>query len=113
MRVYPYIREMSAYTLLRPFFRAKQERSAVGRDAYLAAENWDLDTESADFPNAPPGRSQEYNDETHPHLELDRTMVSIPEVRPGDQAWWHAGEHSPSCGDGNALIAGDRHDPCR
>ncbi len=79
--MYPYIREMSAYTLLRPFFRAKQSSSTLGREAYLAADNWVLDTESPDFPNAPPGRSQEYNDETHPHLELDRTMVSIPEVR--------------------------------
>lgn len=95
LRVYPYIREMSAYTLLRPFFRAKQPSGAMSdRQAYLAEDNWELDTASADFPNAPPGRSQEYNDVTHPHLELERTMVSIPEVRPGDQAWWHAGERS-------------------
>lgn len=92
LRVYPFIREMTAYTLLRPFFRAKQSISTLGREAYLAADNWALDTESPDFPNAPPGRSQEYNDETHPHLELERTMVSIPPVWPGDQAWWHAGE---------------------
>lgn len=36
------------------------------------------------------GRSQELNDETHPHLQLSKTMVSIPKVAPGDQAWWHA-----------------------
>ena len=51
-----------------------------------------LDTETTRFPGAPMGRSQELNDQTHPHLQLSRTMVSIPSVRPGDQAWWHAGE---------------------
>lgn len=90
MRVYPRIREMTAYTLLRPLFREKAPRSAVAREHYLAPENWELDTETSIFPCAPMGRSQEFNDVSHPHLELERTMVSIPRVKPGDQAWWHA-----------------------
>ncbi|BEI82153.1 hypothetical protein CcaverHIS002_0300210 [Cutaneotrichosporon cavernicola] len=90
LRVYPLIREMTAYTLLRPFFREKAPRAAVSREHYLAPENWELDIDSTVFPQAPLGRSQEFNDASHPHLELDRTMVSIPRVQPGDQAWWHA-----------------------
>lgn len=90
LRVYPRLRELSAYTLLRPLFRALRSEAEVGREAYLASNNWVLDTLTSDFPNAPPARSQEFNDETHPHLQLSRSMVSIPHVRPGDQAWWHA-----------------------
>lgn len=26
---------------------------------------------------------------THPHLELDRTMTSVPKVFPGDMVFWH------------------------
>lgn len=81
---------MTAYTLLRPLFREKAPRAALGREHYLSADNWELDTETSAFPCAPMGRSQEFNDNSHPHLELERTMVSIPRVRPGDQAWWHA-----------------------
>jgi hypothetical protein len=90
LRVYPLIREMTAYTLLRPFFREKAPRAALAREHYLAPENWELDIDSTAFPQAPLGRSQEFNDASHPHLELERTMVSIPRVQPGDQAWWHA-----------------------
>ncbi|KAL1413606.1 hypothetical protein Q8F55_001381 [Vanrija albida] len=90
LRVYPLIREQTAYTLLRPLFRELKSRAEVGHEAYLAPENWVLDTESTAFPGAPPARSQEFNDDTHPHLQLSRAMVSIPRVRPGDQAWWHA-----------------------
>lgn len=66
----------------------------VGHEEYLRAENWELDLDTSSFPNSPMGRSQEFNDETHPHLQVSRTMVSIPAVRPGDQAWWHAGEQT-------------------
>jgi hypothetical protein len=97
LRVFPYLREMTAYVLLRPLFREKRSRAEVDRESYLAADNWELDTETSCFPGSPVARSQELNDLTHPHLELGRTMVSIPTVRPGDQAWWHCGEHSSVC----------------
>lgn len=101
LRVYPYLRELSAYVLLRPLFRPKsplpsnesgEEGSAVARNAYLSSENWELDMETSRFPGAPLARGQELNDETHPHLELGRTMVSVPAVKPGDQVFWHCGE---------------------
>ena len=26
---------------------------------------------------------------THPHLQLQDTMISVPAVEPGDYVWWH------------------------
>lgn len=90
LRVYPFLNEMTAYTLMRPLFKEKAPRAALTREQYLAPENWELDTTTTAFPGAPPARAQEFSDATHPHLQLDRSVVSIPHVRPGDQAWWHA-----------------------
>ncbi|KAL7419631.1 hypothetical protein Q5752_005544 [Cryptotrichosporon argae] len=89
LRVYPFIRESTAYTLLRPLFRAKQSAAELARDAYLNPANWELDLSTSAFPNSPPGRGQEQSEHTHPHLDLARSMVSLPPVAPGDQAWWH------------------------
>lgn len=69
--------------------REKQPRSKLDYQAYMSADNWELDLTSSRFPGAPPGRGQELNDTTHPHLQLERTMVSMPHVNPGDQVWWH------------------------
>ncbi|KAF5700651.1 DUF1479 domain-containing protein [Fusarium mundagurra] len=38
---------------------------------------------------ATPGTGQELTGELHPHLELERTMVHVPEIRPGDFVAWH------------------------
>jgi hypothetical protein len=35
------------------------------------------------------GCAQEFTEGAHPHLELERTMVHVPEVRPGDYVVWH------------------------
>lgn len=90
--MYPYIKEQSAYVMLRPLFAPIRSRAEVPYEEYLSAENWELDLSTSRFPGAPLGRGQELNDETHPHLELERTMISVPRVGPGDQAWWHCGE---------------------
>ncbi|WVF67161.1 hypothetical protein IAT40_001907 [Kwoniella sp. CBS 6097] len=89
LRVYPLIRELTAYTILRPLFREKQSRASVTHEQYLDPSNWVLDPTTSAFPGSPLARSQEFNDITHPHLVLDRSMVSMPVVKPGDQAWWH------------------------
>nr|XP_031862959.1 uncharacterized protein CI109_001434 [Kwoniella shandongensis]KAA5530031.1 hypothetical protein CI109_001434 [Kwoniella shandongensis] len=89
LRVYPFLKELTAYMMLRPLFREVQPRSSITYEDYLAPPNWTLDLETSRFPGSPLARGQEFTDETHPHLELGRTMVSLPRVRPGDQAWWH------------------------
>lgn len=71
---------------------ARQAANTFSREEYLAASNWELDLETSDFPGSPLGRCQEMTDATHPHLDLDNAMTSLPRVEPGDQAWWHCGE---------------------
>lgn len=73
LHVCPMLIQSTAYTILRPFF-----------DAKTLQPNLD-----ATFPGSVPGACQEYNPVTHPHLELDTTMVSVPEVEPGDYVAWH------------------------
>lgn len=96
LRVYPFLKEMSAYVMLRPLFAPRRSKAEAGsREAYLDSANWDLDFETTRFPGAPRSKGQELNDETHPHLQLDRTMISVPKVSPGDQVYWHCGESNP------------------
>lgn len=73
LRVCPMLRQSTAYTLLRPFF-----------DLNTSLPNLD-----STFPGSVPGQGQEYNQVTHPHLELPTTLVPIPRVGPGDYVAWH------------------------
>ncbi|KAK4934664.1 hypothetical protein LTR10_024128 [Elasticomyces elasticus] len=73
LKVCPLVRHATAYLILRPFF-----------DAQTGKLNLD-----ATFPNSVPGACQEYNTETHPDLDLETTMVSMPQVEPGDYVAWH------------------------
>lgn len=69
----PFVREVTAYYMLRPFFN----------------ENDELDLSDSKFPGTVVGKTQEFNDITHPDLELSKLMVSIPKVEPGDAVFWH------------------------
>ncbi|KAI9375756.1 hypothetical protein BJX61DRAFT_531345 [Aspergillus egyptiacus] len=73
LHVCPMLVHSTAYTILRPFFDAETLQPAI----------------DATFPGSVPGACQEYNPVTHPHLELETTMVSVPEVEPGDFVAWH------------------------
>ncbi|RKK93667.1 hypothetical protein BFJ71_g9461 [Fusarium oxysporum] len=89
--VYPFIREHTSYLLMRPLFKPKKPKSEFqDRKAYLSPDNWELDFDTTNFPGPSHHRNQELNDETHPHLELPRTMVCMPKVYPGDSVWWHS-----------------------
>lgn len=68
----PLIKEVTAYWILKPFFDE--------------SDNFKFDS---DFPGAHPGTSQEFSPATHPELQLDSLMVSIPKVQPGDMVYWH------------------------
>ncbi|KAJ3528993.1 hypothetical protein NM208_g9956 [Fusarium decemcellulare] len=107
--IYPFIREHSAYLLMRPLFKPRKPRSDFqDRKAFLAPNNWELDFETTNFPGSPHRRNQELNDETHPHLELLRTMVCMPKVYPGDTVWWHSdvihAVESQHCGQNGAAV---------
>ncbi|KAI5310906.1 hypothetical protein KEM55_002373 [Ascosphaera atra] len=73
LHVCPMVKQASAYTLLRPFFNVQSGEPML----------------DASFPGAVPGTCQEYNPVTHPHLELETSMVSVPHVEPGDYVAWH------------------------
>ncbi|KAJ7763592.1 hypothetical protein DFH07DRAFT_738613 [Mycena maculata] len=85
LRVLPMLSLATAYWVLRPFFRARDPASAS-----LRWEDWnELDLDGTAFAGSGLGTGMEFNDATHPHLRLDKTMVSMPRVEPGDQVYWH------------------------
>lgn len=92
LRVVPLVREAGVYLMLRPFFRATKGVGEVGREGFLEAGNWVFTAGGemgSELQGAVPGCAQEVSEEWHPHLELERAMVSVPEVRPGDYVVWH------------------------
>lgn len=82
LRVLPMLSLASAYILLRPFFRPRDAASSS-----LKFDDWVPDLDSPAFPGSSIGKTQELNERTHPHLQLARTMVSVPRVEPGDQVY--------------------------
>lgn len=85
--VNPLVKLSMAYVLLRPFFRAKN----MGARDFLGVDNWEFmgGEMDSELQGATPGTGQELTDELHPHLELEKTMVHVPEIRPGDFVAWH------------------------
>jgi len=86
--VNPLFKLATAYYLLRPFFSPKN--TDVSRSGYLETENWQLDPiQTSALQGATLGCAQELNAALHPHLELEKSMVHVPDVRPGDYVAWH------------------------
>ena len=100
--VNPLLRLATAYTLLRPFFTPVKglDTNAVDasqRDAFLDPDNWVFtagEETTSELQGATPGHGQEFPEAMHPHLELDRTMVHMPHVKPGDFVIWHCDSES-------------------
>jgi len=106
--VNPLLRQATAYTLLRPFFRPVKNldldvdalADATQRDAFLDPDNWVFtagEEMTSELQGATPGHGQEFPPAMHPHLELGRTMVHIPDVKPGDFVIWHCDSTPLSC----------------
>ncbi|KAG5641138.1 hypothetical protein DXG03_005934 [Asterophora parasitica] len=76
LRVLPMLAVAMPYIMLRPFFRLNAENN-----------EWEVDLDNPDFPGSLLGGKQFLTPETHPHLRLDKTMVEIPTVDPGDQVY--------------------------
>lgn len=95
--VNPILALSTAYYLLRPFFEPVSPLSKMGNntsrisfDTFLEPTNWRLETKPTSIiQGATPGYSQELNAALHPHLELDKTMVHVPKIGPGDYVAWH------------------------
>ncbi|KAJ7631784.1 hypothetical protein B0H17DRAFT_1108604 [Mycena rosella] len=90
LKVFPDVLLSNAYIILRPFFRP-----IVPADSkeILDAKNWEFDISTPEFP----GIFERDNgfagphptNELHPHMLLDITMTSVPNVNPGDTVFWH------------------------
>lgn len=73
LRLLPSLKASVAYMMLRPLF--------------LRGE---FDDTQPTFPGATPGFTQFRPTEAfHPHLMMEKSIVGIPPVKPGDYAFWH------------------------
>jgi Protein of unknown function (DUF1479) len=100
LMVNPLLQLATAYFLLRPFFapakglsvpESKSGNDGCG-DEYLRADSWRLmasDEITSDLHGAYPGHAQELSEALHPHLDLRKSMVHIPRIKPGDYVVWH------------------------
>ncbi|KAF1955310.1 DUF1479-domain-containing protein [Byssothecium circinans] len=97
--VNPLLAKATAYYLLRPFFSPKRGVEIGAQTAseavsssldFLTSGNWELDTQQSSWmQGATPGHGQELSHLLHPHLELQKSMIHVPTVRPGDYVAWH------------------------
>jgi len=92
--VNPLLKESTSYALLRPFFKPVKELAELdgSKEEFLDEKNWKFtagEEMTSDLQGATPGHGQEFPEGMHPHLELEKTMIHMPEVRPGDFVIWH------------------------
>ncbi|KAF4337908.1 DUF1479 domain protein [Fusarium beomiforme] len=73
LRVLPSLKLSMAYIMLRPLFHTGEYNDSLPT-----------------FPGATPGQTQFFPTvEGHPDLDIKRSIVGIPPVRPGDYVFWH------------------------
>ncbi|KAI0133353.1 hypothetical protein F4776DRAFT_654961 [Hypoxylon sp. NC0597] len=95
IRLLPSPKLSTVYFLLRPFFAPKEGPPPQGAspeewDAYLDASNWALEKEpSTIIHGAVPGHAQRVTAAWHPHLQLDKSLVTPPTLQAGDYIIWH------------------------
>lgn len=139
LTVCPMLQLSTAYFLLRPFFtpryknlEARMNDGGMGMEMglgmgmgmgmgmgagkkgsdidFLHPNNWNLNvSQTSVLHGAVPGYVQELSAALHPHLQLHRTMVSVPDLEPGDYVIWHPDAihaihaASPSYADASSL----------
>ncbi|KAL7623671.1 hypothetical protein AAE478_005223 [Parahypoxylon ruwenzoriense] len=95
IRLLPSPKLSTVYFLLRPFFTSKKGTPEQGAsteewEAYLDASNWALEKEqSTIIHGAVPGHAQRVTAAWHPHLQLDKSLVTPPTLQAGDYIIWH------------------------
>ncbi|KAF2636398.1 DUF1479-domain-containing protein [Massarina eburnea CBS 473.64] len=73
LRLLPNLKTSVAYVMLRPLF-----------------ESDDFDDTQPTFPGSEPGRTLfRPTTDLHPHLAMEKSIIGIPPVRPGDYVFWH------------------------
>ncbi|KAI9740202.1 MAG: hypothetical protein M1834_004780 [Cirrosporium novae-zelandiae] len=87
--VNPLLSRATAYFLLRPFFSPRKRPDALSRSSFLESNNWIFDAEpTPTIQGCALGHCQELNSTLHPHLNLNKSMVDVPKVNPGDYVAW-------------------------
>ncbi|KAK0617995.1 hypothetical protein B0T17DRAFT_591915 [Bombardia bombarda] len=93
LQVCPMLQLATAYYLLRPFFSPNNTTtsgSTTQLDYLLSSQNWSLTRpQNSILHGALPSYAQDINRALHPHLQLDRSLVAIPPLEPGDYVLWH------------------------
>lgn len=95
IRLLPSPKLSTVYFLLRPFFAPKEGPPPQGASpeewaAYLDSSNWALEKEpSTIIHGAVPGHAQRVTAAWHPHLQLDKSLVTPPTLQAGDYIIWH------------------------
>lgn len=95
IRLLPSPKLSTVYFLLRPFFSPKEPapESSDGPEKwekYLDPSNWALDREQTTIIHgAVPGHAQRVTAAWHPHLQLDKSLVTPPTLQAGDYIIWH------------------------
>lgn len=94
IRLLPSPRLVTAYFLLRPFFSPRTPpptaREGPEWEAFLSPSNWSLDREQNSYVHgAVPGHAQRVTELWHPHLQLRRSMITLPTLQAGDYIMWH------------------------
>ncbi|VUC27437.1 unnamed protein product [Clonostachys rosea] len=73
LRLLPSLKLSVAYIMLRPLFHTGK-----------------FDDSMPTFPGSKPGNTQFFPTiEHHPHLQINKAIIGIPPVRPGDYVFWH------------------------
>ncbi|AEO70243.1 uncharacterized protein THITE_2081534 [Thermothielavioides terrestris NRRL 8126] len=116
VRVCPLPRHATAYFLLRPFFSPSSSPTStttptaspcLDRTTTAHNEEWVLTRpQNSILHGAVPSYAQELNPALHPHLELQRSLVPVPQLEPGDYLVWHPDlvhSTSPTLDAGNAT----------
>jgi hypothetical protein len=90
--IYPNLKYVIAYMLLRPLFQPPKDKNADVMDP----DNWTLDEETGWFPGTFKTQSQRLSRASHPHLRLEECLVHMPRVNAGDTVWWHCDVSCPT-----------------
>ncbi|KAL2184369.1 DUF1479-domain-containing protein [Thermothelomyces heterothallicus CBS 203.75] len=95
VQVCPLPRLATAYYLLRPFFSpppssistptTTPDPSTETGDARWAFNH----PQNSILHGALPSYAQQITPSLHPHLQLDRSLISVPDLQPGDYLVWH------------------------
>ena len=118
IRLLPSPKLSTVYFLLRPFFSPKEPApepsdGAEKWEKYLDPSNWALDKEQTTIIHgAVPGHAQRVTAAWHPHLQLDKSLVTPPTLQAGDYIIWHPDQayqfsNTNYRGNGNAESKGD------